>query len=274
MNDPLFHPSTTPLLTHIKQDLPQSLLLSGPRGVGLATAAAWLAGSDIAHLVAPRDAKGNVHTSGTISVEMIRQLYEQTRTRTTKRHIVIIDDAERMSPAASGSFLKLLEEPGTSVHFILTSHHPHQLIATIRSRVQHAELRPLTQDQTTALLHHHDITDPTKRLQLEFIAAGLPAEIARLIENEAYFSEQAKIISDARDFLKGTPYQKLLVTHTYRQDRTLALLLCDAILTLLRRSLVLNPQPALVTQIDRLLAARERIAHNGNTALQLARFVI
>lgn len=274
MSEPLFHPFSAQTLAQVKKSLPQSLLLSGPYGIGLTTAARWLANNSIVERLVPRDAKGNLSSSGTISVEVIRGLYEKTRSRATTQQIVVISNAERMSTAASGAFLKLLEEPSASVHFILTSHLPNQLLPTIRSRLQHVELRPLAAEQTATLLASHNVINPIKRRQLEFIASGLPAEMTRLIQDEAYFNEQAKMIGDARDFLKGDRYKKLLIIQAYRQDRTRILQLCDAILTLLRRTLAAQPQPALVRQIEHLLEARERIAAGGNAMLQLAQFVI
>jgi hypothetical protein len=274
VTQPLFHPATSQILAHTKNDLPQSLLLSGPDGIGLSTAARWLADDTIVEHVVPRDAKGNLSNSGTIGVESIRNLYEQTRSRTTNRQIIIISNADRMSTAASGAFLKLLEEPGHSIHFLLTSHQPHRLLPTIRSRLQHVDLKPLAKEQTAEFIDSHAISDATKRRQIEFIAGGLPAAIVRLIQDEAYFTEQAKLISDARDFLKGNRYEKLLIVHTYRQDRSHTLRLCDAILTLLRRALTAQPQPALIVQIERLLDVREKVAANGNAMLHMAQFVI
>lgn len=272
--EPLFHPTTALALHQLKQQLPQSLLVTGPQGSGLTTAARWLTDNTFVEQLVPRDAKGNQTLEGTIGVEAIRDLYTQTRTRSTKRQVILLKNAEQMSPAASGAFLKLLEEPGRSIHFILTSHQPHKLLPTIRSRVQSTEIKPLTTEQTAAFLDRHAMADTTKRRQLLFIAAGLPAELSRLMSDEAYFQEKARIISDARDFLKSNSYQKLLTIHTYRQDRDRTLQLCDAILTLLEHSLVIKPQPPLVAQIERLLAIRERIAANGNAALQLAQFVV
>lgn len=270
----LFHPTTTEYLQRLKDNLPQSLLVSGPRGIGLTTAAKWLAKKDVIDHITPRDAKGVETPAGTISVEAIRRLYEQTRSRRQERHIVIIGNADRMSSAAHGAFLKLLEEPSASTYFILTSHFPHQLPATIRSRVQQREIQPLTSKQTALFLEMHGITDSTKKLQLEFIAAGLPAELTRLINDDAYFSEKATIISDARDFLRGDQYKRLLIIFNYRHDRVKTLQLCDSILTLLRRSVVATPQPGFVTQIERFLEVREQIAANGNALLQLTRFVV
>lgn len=270
----LFNPVSARALDALKNKLPQSLLLHGVPGVGLATAAKWLAGSELADFLSPQDAKGQHSASGTISVEMIRSLYEQTRSRSKRRQIVIIDDADRMSKNASAAFLKLLEEPGSNIHFILTSHRPQLLLATIRSRVQQTAILPISAEQTREYIISLGITDATKTAQLEFLAKGLPAEISRLASSDATFAENAQIINDARTLLQAKPYEQLLLIHTYKQDRPRTLQLIDAALTILRRSLSTQPQPTTVRHIQKLLATREAINANGNAALQLARFVV
>jgi DNA polymerase-3 subunit delta' len=274
VKQPVFHSDSDVVLRQLQQRLPQSLLLSGPKGIGTSTAARWLAGHELVEYLQPYDTKGQPKASGTISVEAIRNLYEQTRNRSQAKQIIIIDNAERMSSGASAAFLKLLEEPGKSIHFILTSHSPQALLPTIISRVQHATLRPMTTEQTRQFITDLGINDPTKIAQLEFLASGLPAELSRLAKDDSVFAENAKIIGDARTFLQATAYKKLLIVHEYRQDRARALQLVDAALTILRRSLSAQPQSGVVTHIQQLLEVREKIAANGNTSLQLATFVI
>jgi len=274
MNKPLFHPNTAKTLAQLRVRLPQSLLLSGPRGVGITTAALWLGEGHISDVLYPTDTKGERAESGTLSVETIRKLYGQTRTQTSTRRIIIIDSADRMSPGAAAAFLKLLEEPSPNTYFILTSHQPQRLLPTIRSRVQHVKIQPLQQDQMDLLIVSLDIDNPTKKAQLAFIAPGLPAELSRLASDEAYFQARAGVMGDARDLLQADPYQKLLIVHKYRQDRTGCLRLIDAALAILRRSLSAKPQSGIVDQIEQLLRIQERIAANGNAALQLATFVV
>lgn len=274
MSEPLFHPNTAKALAQLRVRLPQSLLLSGPRGVGVTTAALWLGEEHINDVLYPTDAKGERTEGGTLSAETVRKLYGQTRTQTSTRRIIVIDSADRMSSAAAAAFLKLLEEPSPNTYFILTSHQPQRLLPTIRSRVQHVKIQPLQQDQTDSLIASLGVDNPTKKAQLAFIAPGLPAELSRLAGDETYFQARAGVMSDARDLLQADPYQKLLIVHKYRQDRTSCLRLIDAALAILRRSLSAKPQSGIVDQIEQLLKIQERIAANGNTALQLAMFVV
>lgn len=273
--DIVLHSTSKRALDGLRKKLPQSVLLSGPEGVGLKTIAIWVAGGHLAMTLQPIDSKENISTRGTITVEMIRNLYERTRARHTDRHIVVIDDADRMSHGAQGAFLKLLEEPGASIHFILTSHRPQTLLPTIRSRVQQTVVLPITAQQTVGLLNKElGITDQVKRIQLQFIAKGLPAELVRLTSNEQYFAEKAKRIGDARDLLQAEPYNKLLLIHKYKGDREGALQLIDSAIGILTHSLSNNPQPSHVDQLAKLIDLGERIENNQNIQLQLTRFVL
>lgn len=274
MDTIVIHPATHKTLEVLRVDLPQSLLLSGQKGTGLMTIARSIAGRELAVTLSPQDTKGNPDENGTISVEMIRRLYEQTRAKQTARQVVIIDDADRMSHGAQSAFLKLLEEPGTHTCFILTSHAPDKLLTTVRSRLQHLHARPITSEQTGELLANLGVTDATKRTQLQYLAEGLPAELARLIADDEAFSERAAVIGDARTLLQGTPYEKSLVVQKYRGDRTAALRLIDSVIAIVRRTLSTKPQQVLVSQLEQLLEIRENIASNYSAALQLMRFVL
>ncbi|HEU4985202.1 MAG TPA: AAA family ATPase [Nitrososphaera sp.] len=273
--DIILHPASEKKLATYHNELPQSLLLAGDRGVGLATIARSLAGKNLAGFIEPLNTKEEVdHNVGTISVDIVRRLYEQTRSKQTSERIIILDDADRMSHGAQAAFLKLLEEPTAQTHFILTSHSPQLILPTVRSRVQTVTINPLTPEQTKEYLNRLNITDPKKRMQLEYVASGLPAELARLIQDEAYFARRAGIMTDTREFLTASTYQKLLIAHKYHQDKGAALQLLDSALSVTRRSLSDKPQPNLVTQLEKLLATREKIEANGNVRLQLAAFVL
>lgn len=266
---------TTQKLSAVKADLPHALLLHGERGVGLTTIAKSVAGSAVHGLIEPTDSKGNAnHETGTIAVETIRTLYEQTRAKTAAKQIIIIDSADRMSLGAQAAFLKLLEEPNEHTHFILTTHSLQQLLPTVRSRVQIVLVEPISPEQTQVFLSNLPISNATIKNQLEYLASGLPAELQRLISDEAYFKQRAETMSDTRMFLTGSIYEKLLVVHKYHQDRVKALQLVDSAIMVSRRSINVKPVTHLVFQLENLLHAREKIESNCNIRLQLASLVM
>lgn len=275
MNKLLINPTSQKRLDILKEQLPQSLLLTGEGGVGLLTIAKGLAEKQLAGIIRPQDAKEQLDDqNGTITVEMIRRLYDQTRAKHTSRQIVIIDDADKMSLGAQAAFLKLLEEPNFHIYFILTSHTPGRLLPTIQSRVQQIMIYPASSQQTDEYLEHIGITDSVKKSQLHFIAEGLPAEISRLLADEDYFKERAKVMSDARALLQSNSYEQLLIIQRYQPDRVMTLRLLDSMLLVARRSLSAKPQAGLVKQLEKLLDIQTNIQNNHNVRLQLTRHIL
>ena len=59
------------------------------------------------------------------------------------RRVVIVDPADEMNTAAANALLKMLEEPPHGVVFLLVSHQPSGLLATIRSRCRELRLSTL-----------------------------------------------------------------------------------------------------------------------------------
>lgn len=276
MKKPLINPASELTLALLMKDLPQALLLTGPVGVGLSTIAKFVASEvgNITLTVLPeKDEKVDIE-KGVISVVSIRRLYTQTRSIQTGKLIIVIDYAERMGHQAQNAFLKLLEEPGTGIYFILATHTPSKLLPTVSSRAQSLELRPISQKQTEAFIDELGVTGPKKRSQLLFMASGLPAELARLAQDEAYFESRSTIMRDARDLLQGTTYRKLLVANSYKDNRDLALTLLTDASHILKHSISEKPQDSLIAQINDLLYAYQQIQANGNIRLCLARLVL
>lgn len=276
MIKPLIHPVSDQTLSLLLADLPQALLLTGPDGIGLATIAKYIADSlDVAPLIVlpEKDEKIDIE-KGTITVDIIRRLYAQTRTIEAKKRIIIIDYAERMATTAQNAFLKLLEEPGEGTYFILATHTPSKLLPTVTSRAVSLELRSLTKAQTEEFINTLDIKDSAKRTQLLYIADGLPAELYRLAHDEVYFAGAVQLVRNARDLLQGTTYTKLKIAQTYKDDREGALGLLITTANILRRSISDKPQASLIAQIDDVLLAHQQIKANGNIRLCLARFVL
>lgn len=248
-----------------------ALLLSGAEGVGLMTIArhyADMSGAIVSLVLPEKDEKIDLE-KGTIAIASVRRLYEQTRTVEPKGRIIIIDYVERMATAAQNAFLKLLEEPIEGTRFILLSHQPQQLLPTIHSRVQHIVLRPITEEASGALLDELSVTDATKRTQLLFIAEGLPAILTRLAQDEGLFKARAETVKDARTFVTGTPYERLLVAKKYKDTRPGALLLVEDALRMLQRTLEAKSDTNALHMLTRLEGVHKRLTEQGNIRLQL-----
>jgi DNA polymerase III delta prime subunit len=273
---PIINPTSEKTLLVIAQRLPQSLLLTGETGVGLGTISRYIA--ELRQLtpmtiLPEKDEKIDIN-NGVISVDSMRYLYNETRTKTAVERIIIIDYAERMTHQAQNAFLKLLEEPGEGIHFILVSHSVSKLLPTILSRVESLDIKPVTTEQSEQLLDSFGVTDKVERSQLLFMADGLPAELTRLCNDNAYFEKRSLAIRDARELIRGSLYQKLLIAQRYKDDRASALTLLLDIAKILKLSISSNPQINTIKYIDVVLNAYQRIEANGNIRLCLARMVI
>ncbi len=108
-----------------------------------------------------------------IKIEQIRDLQRALAFHPleAKRHIVLIDAAERLHPNAANALLKTLEEPTHDTIIILLSSQPQSLIPTVRSRCQHLPFSRLRQADIDNVLQSQ-ITDETERSILAALAQG------------------------------------------------------------------------------------------------------
>ncbi len=264
--DLLLHETTKKLVEAYISAPKPGLLLSGDTGVGLGTLARAIASELVQHstdvvLVEPDE-------KGTIPIERVRRLFVDTRDVHRSKQVVIVDDIDKMSYDAQNAFLKLLEEPTDSVFFILTSHNAEALLPTISSRVHAIEVRLVASVDAQSLLRKLHISDATKLQQMLFLASGLPEELTRLAKNEDYFSEQSKAIRLARDFLAGSPYDRLVVANNFT-NRVDALQFIGLIARLLDFSNKKNIGSLEEKTVTALETAAERISSNGHVRTQL-----
>lgn len=272
MSSLVIHSHTQSLLVHMQAQLPHAILLAGPEGVGLMTIArayCTTPSAPVLTVLPEKDEKVDIE-KGTITIQSVRRLYDATRTVAPQGRTIIIDYAERMALPAQNAFLKLLEEPTAGTRFVLVSHRPDTLLPTILSRVQRVDVRPVTRRQSEALLDTLKVTDATKRAQLLFIAEGLPAELCRLSADDAAFEARAALVKDARQFISGTAYQRLLLAKKYKDSRTDALCLVEDALKQLRQSLAVSGDDAVLAAIARYEALHKRLSEQGNVRLQLS----
>jgi DNA polymerase-3 subunit delta' len=80
--------------------------------------------------------EGKKKPSKQIKIEQIRALsgFLNVGSHRNGYRVVLIYPAESMNPGAANALLKSLEEPSAGVIFLLVSHQPRRLLATVRSR--------------------------------------------------------------------------------------------------------------------------------------------
>jgi replication-associated recombination protein RarA len=265
----LYDPTTAAQLAALRKQLPHAILLEGAPGMGLLSTAQDIAGGALSGVIQPTDKEGSPDPNGSIKIEQIRRLYEQTRGKSRNRQVFVIDDADRMVVQAQHALLKLLEEPAAQINFILTAHHSRTLLPTILSRVQRVTLRPISPAQSQQLLHSLGTIGQTALQQILFLAEGRPARLTNLAMNSEDLAESAHIMHDARILLQGAITEKLRVIHNYSNDRIQTLQLIEAALTIIDYSISQTPAATQIVVANKLARAHERIAANGTAKLHL-----
>ncbi len=204
--------------------MPHAWLIGGPRGIGKATLAWRLARFVLAH-GDPASAEVQKATSLNVPDEhpVARQLVTRTHggvlslERTagdsgTLRTVITVDQVretvpffgstaavagwrvcivdsvdELKWPEAPNALLKILEEPPPRTLFLLVSHAPARVLATIQSRCRKLLLRPLTEEQTgkaAASVTGRSSTEAAVR-EAAAVSEGSVARALMLLEGEA-----------------------------------------------------------------------------------------
>lgn len=257
---------------------PHAVSLCGEPGVGLMTAALYITSeSKITPEVVYPERQDTVDMEkGTITIDIIRRLYQSTRSKVANQRFIVITKADTMSHEAQNAFLKLLEEPTPHTSFILLVHDSNMLLPTVKSRLQQCLVRSLQKEQTELLLDSLQVTNPTLRQQLLFIAAGRPALLTRLVKDKEYFESEAELLRQARLFVQGSLYERLVICHSVKDSREKAIRLTQYAMTILRFDIVTRhvADTAILELLDRLEEALARLAGNANIRLALAKAVL
>lgn len=271
---PLFNPVTAAELEAYGRRLSHAVLLTGREGVGLDTAADYLAdqsGGQIIRILPEANEKVDLE-KGRITVDVIRRLYDVVRTKSAVPRCIIISAVDTITVEAQHAFLKLLEEPTENTSFILLCHNPGRLLPTVLSRVQQLQIRRINRHQSEALLDSLGVKDVTTRSQILFIAEGLPGLMTNLAHSPGLLEAEAVKLRQARAILQGSSYERLVSIQSLKDDRTTAIQVVSYMIALLRRELTgkKTADNETLQLLKRLESVLVRLGANGNVRLVLA----
>ncbi len=107
------------------------------------------------------------------------------------RRIFLIDHVDRANEQAANSLLKTLEEPPPHLVLIMTAANAYDLLPTIRSRAVPFHFAPLSPDEMAAFVRARGLDQPERRIAL---AAGSPG-MATSLDLEVYDKRRAVMLA-------------------------------------------------------------------------------
>ncbi len=143
-----------------RDTLSHAYLFCGPNGVGKRTVADWIIRllKPSEHTTLERLVSEKGVRAAAISVEQVRDAITSLNQTTFDGgvRVILIDEAERLTDAASNALLKSLEEPPARTHFFLIAHDASAVLGTIRSRCMGISFGLVPEDKIAAAINHPD----------------------------------------------------------------------------------------------------------------------
>lgn len=122
-----------------------------------------------------------------ITIDQVRRMQQRLVTRPTlgSRRAVIIDPADDLETGGVNALLKSLEEPPAGTFFLLASHRPGRLLATVRSRCRMLRFAPLDDTAMDDLLRQNaPQADAAARAAAIAAAEGSPGAALAFVDQE------------------------------------------------------------------------------------------
>src|SRR5450432_50880 len=128
-----------------------------------------------------------------IGIQQTRLLKDRAQFMPHKgsRRVFLIDHVDRANDQAANSLLKTLEEPPAHLILIMTAENAYDLLPTIRSRAVPFHFTPLAREEMQQFVRARGLVQPERRIAL---AAGSPG-LAVSLDLEAYDKRRAAMLA-------------------------------------------------------------------------------
>jgi DNA polymerase-3 subunit delta' len=264
----LLHPRTRLQLELVLKDAPGSLLLSAVSGSGKKTIAKTIAAQ---MLQIPKDKKvGEYHyffhvrrakNKSDVSIEQIRGVIGSLKLKVAGsqsiKRVVFIEDAQFLSIPAQNALLKNLEEPGSDTVFILTVDSIQNILPTISSRTQIVNVQPVALNDALEFWNNRY---ESVNIESSWRLSGGSVGLMQALLDEATEHPLKKSIDDAKQFIKASKYQRIMLADQMSRNKDQFKLFLDA----MGRTLSFLQQPAIRNnrnaQSNNILASRKAIS--------------
>ena len=131
-----------------------------------------------------------------IGVDDVRDLIERLSVKPyeAERHVVVIEQADKMTPQAQNALLKTLETPPGPDVFFLISTQLTAMLPTIVSRCRVVRFHYLETEEAEAALKAHGLTAERAKL-LARLSQGSVGQALAMNESEAWWALREKVLS-------------------------------------------------------------------------------
>ncbi|MDE2207207.1 MAG: hypothetical protein KGK12_11270 [Armatimonadetes bacterium] len=134
-----------------------------------------------------------------------------------RMRVYILDGAERMSPAAANSLLKVLEEPPDYAIFMLLATHASRVLPTIVSRCRSIRLHPAPIDELAEYIVQRHQIPPAEARRCARVSHGLVGAAISLAVNPGVREEIDRVMAFAVTLPSAPPVRALRVGEQIRK---------------------------------------------------------
>lgn len=133
--------------------------------------------------------------------------------------VLVINQAEQMTPEAQNAFLKTLEENHTGNVVILITHRENRILPTIASRCQKLRFGLVAEKEMLLLLNKYQKLSEDEKKFIVFWSAGRPGVAKYLAEDDQARKAYHQKLLEIRELMKASVAQRLDWAEKIAKDR-------------------------------------------------------